>query len=461
MQTLNVQQKETPRVGFWEKFGFGGFATAANVVGNFKSMFYLFFLTNVLGIQIAHAGLITTLGIIWDAVNDPLAGYLAVNHTFKNGEKVRPFALWCAIPWAVTTVLMFTTFDVAYGMKLALAMIIYFVFELLNTLAVIPYNSMGGLATNRDSDRRSINVYRSLGGSVGSALGGIVMYPLLDFFGGLDESGNVIAGAAGSQAFFKSACVMGCVVIFGCFIHYFTTKERVKQESSDESKIPLLQVFKMLLGNKSWVMNALYILCYGLLSVLLLSNLNYYGTYVIGSASAMSAVMLALLVVGTLINFAYSPLDKLVGRKNMMVLTSIIFIVGKVWFIFDPYSMGALYVNVISLAIASTFAFILFNTNRNNIGDLVELQYGRRIDSMISTCDGFVSKLSQAMTTLLMTNCLAWAGFDSTLATQSESVVNMLNALMGWIPMLVSVIMLIISFKHPITKEMEALRAKK
>jgi hypothetical protein len=36
--------------------------------------------------------------------NDPLVRYWAVNRTFKNGEKVGPFALWCAIPWAVAPV---------------------------------------------------------------------------------------------------------------------------------------------------------------------------------------------------------------------------------------------------------------------------------------------------------------------------------------------------------------------
>ena len=95
-----------PKIGLAEKLGFGTFSTASNVVFNFKDLFYLFFLTNVMGIKIEHAGMITALGIVWDAVNDPLVGYWAVNHTFKNGEKCRPFAFWCAVPWAITVVLM-------------------------------------------------------------------------------------------------------------------------------------------------------------------------------------------------------------------------------------------------------------------------------------------------------------------------------------------------------------------
>ena len=66
---------ETPPIGFAEKLGFCTFSTASNVVFNFKDLFYLFFLTNVMGLKIAHAGIITAIGIFWDAINDPLVGY--------------------------------------------------------------------------------------------------------------------------------------------------------------------------------------------------------------------------------------------------------------------------------------------------------------------------------------------------------------------------------------------------
>ena len=49
-------------IGMAEKLGFCTFSTASNVVFNFKDLFYLFFLTNVMGISIAHAGMITAIG---------------------------------------------------------------------------------------------------------------------------------------------------------------------------------------------------------------------------------------------------------------------------------------------------------------------------------------------------------------------------------------------------------------
>lgn len=450
---------ETPPIGFAEKLGFCTFSTASNVVFNFKDLFYLFFLTNVMGLKIAHAGIITAVGILWDAINDPLVGYWAVNHRFKNGEMCRPFALWCAIPWAAFTVLMFTCFDVAYAFKFGICIAIYFLFELFNTFAAIPYNSMGSLATNRDADRRAINVARNLGGCFGSAVGSLALYPLLGLFGGLDASGNVLQDANGRHAFFCAAIVMGLVCICGSFAHYFTTKERVRQQEADDSRISFLAAVRMLLSCRSWVMNMLYIICYGMLNLLIMSTINYYATYILGSASAATPILAVFLVVSVIATLCATPIDKKLGRTKTMICSALIYALGKIWFVLDPYSMGAIYFNGITVAFSMALAFVCFNTNRNNIADLVEWKNGRRIDSLVSTCDNLASKLAKAGANLLMTSVLAMAGFNAELPAQPQAALNTICALLGWVPMAVACIMLVIVFFHPIEKDMAAMRA--
>ena len=447
-----------PRIGMMEKFGFFTFSTASNVVFNFKDLFYLFFLTNVLGINVAHAGIITTVGILWDAINDPLVGYWAVNHRFKNGEHCRPCALWCAIPWGITVVLMFTGFDVAYGLKLGIAIAIYFLFELFNTFVAIPYNSMGSLATTLDADRRAINVARNLGGCLGSAIGSVALYPLLGLFGGLDAEGNVMQGDAGETAFLLSATVMALICIIGSFAHYFTTRERVKQQAEDDSKLSLLQVFKMLLGNRSWVINMLYIICYNILNLLIMSTVNYYATYILGSGAKATPILAAFLVASVISTLASVPIDKALGRRKTMILSAVVYLVGKIWFILDPYSEGAIYVNGITVAFSMAIAFVMFNTNRNNIADLVEWKHGRRIDSLVSTCDNLASKLAKAGASLLMTSALAINGFNADLPTQPQEALDTITALLGWVPSIIAALMLVVVFFHPIEKEMDAMR---
>jgi Na+/melibiose symporter-like transporter len=100
------------------------------------------------------------------------------------------------VPWAITVVLLFTNFGLSNQLSIALALVIYLLFELFNTFVGIPYNSMGSLATNLDADRRSINVFRNLGGALGGGIGAVACLPLLKLFGALDGKGNLIASTS-------------------------------------------------------------------------------------------------------------------------------------------------------------------------------------------------------------------------------------------------------------------------
>jgi len=58
-----------------------------------------------------------------------------------------------------------------------------------------------------------------------------------------------------------------------------------------------------------------------------------------------------------------------------------------------------------------------------------------------------------------MTSVLAAAGFNAELPTQPQAALDTICALLGWVPMLVAGIMLVIVFFHPIEKDMAAMRA--
>ena len=442
---MSAVSQPIPRTRFPEKLGFCTFSTASNVVYQFKSIYYLFFLTNVLKIDILVAGTILTLGTIWDAVNDPLIGFWAVNHKFKNGERVRPLAIWFAVPWAITVVLLFTNFGLPNKAAVAVALIVYLLFELFNTFVGIPYNSMGSLATNLDADRRSINVFRNLGGALGAGIGAVACLPLLKAFGAMDGKGNLIDSAS-SRGFLLTACVMGLVCIIGCVVHFFTTKERVKPIAEDDEKLSAKMVFAMLFRCKSWVLNMLYIICYGVINLLLMSCITYYATYVIGSTAAATAIQAAYLVAALGSSFLVSAIDRLLGRKKTMLLAAALFILGKVWFVINPFSLGAIYVNAISVGIALTITFVMFNTNRNNIVDIIEWQSGRRLDSLVSTADNLASKLAVAGATQLVALSLSRNGFDAKLTVQPAGAIAAINAILGWIPMVVAAVMMVVIF---------------
>ncbi|MBR0353006.1 MAG: MFS transporter [Oscillospiraceae bacterium] len=441
-----------------EKLGFMTFSTSSNIVFNFKNIYYLIFLTNVLKVPVLTAGTILTLGTIWDAVNDPLIGIFSANHTFRNGEKVRPYALWCAVPWAVTIVLMFSDFKTGQTLTVILCLVIYFIFEALYTFLAMPYNSMGSLASNIDSDRKSINAFRSLGGCLGSGIGSVAVTPLVKLFGGLQGEGAII-GSGDAPALLKTAILMGVICIIGCLTHYFTTKERVKQSSDDESRISLFQAYRMLFKCRSWVLNMFYIICYGIITVLIMNNINYYAAYIMGSSAKATPILAVYLVVAILTSIFTPMVDSRIGRKNTMILGAVLQLVGKIPFIINPYSVASIYINALSVGLGSTITFVMFNTNRNNIADIVEWKNGRRIDSMVAAGDNLASKLAEAGAVQLMAFALSRAGFDEALKmNQTSATLQTICALLGWAPLIVSIIMLIVLIRMDIQKEMEECR---
>ncbi|MDR0641578.1 MAG: glycoside-pentoside-hexuronide (GPH):cation symporter [Treponema sp.] len=443
-----------------EKLGFLTFSTSNNIVYQFKSLYYLFFLTNVVGIPVLSAGTIFAIGTIWDALNDPLLGYMSVNHKFKNGERCRPFALWYAVPWAASLVLLFSNFGFGQKIAAAVSLGVYILFEIFNTLVAIPYNSMGGLATNVDAERRSINVFRNFGGCFGSGIGAVACLPLLKLFGALDNRGN-LNPQTGSRGFVLVSLVMGTLIIFGSFVHYFTTKERVKPISVDEEKLGVKTVARMLFGCRSWVLNMCYIICYGVINLLLMSCITYYATYVLGSTARATLIQAVYLVASIITTAVVSFIDRKMGRKNIMILGVLVAILGKIWFLIDPFSYGAIMVNAATVGFAVAIAFVMFNTNRNNIVDLIEWRKGRRLDALVSTADNLASKLATAGATQIVAVLLSVSGFNGESQVQPEAAIGAINFLLGWAPFAVSLVMLIVVFFLEIEKDMDVMRREK
>ena len=444
----------TEKIKLSEKIGFGSFSAASNIVYQFKSLYYLFFLTEVLRIPMGTAGTILSLGIVWDAINDPLVGYFAVNHRFKNGERVRPFALYSAIPWAVTVVLIFTNFHASETATIVIAALGYFLFELLYTATDIPYNCMAGVATNNDSDRRDINVHRNIGSCIGTAIGAVGCFPLLNLFGGLDDNGN-LNPETGGRGFFLTACVMAAICIGGCLIHYFTTKERVAPQNEEEEHVGMIHIFKVLYTYKPFVLNTVYILFYGIINLSLLTCLTYYCTYVRGSADDATVIEAVYLIASLGTTTLVPMIDKKLGRKKTMVLGGVFFALGKVWFIINPFSIAALYTNAATTGIAIAISFVMFNTNRNNLSDLIEWREGRRYDGMIGTADNLSTKLGEALAAKLLTGSLARAGYDAALTVQPDSAINAINAMLGWVPALFGVGIIIVVLFINIEQELD------
>ncbi|MBQ6217852.1 MAG: MFS transporter [Erysipelotrichaceae bacterium] len=458
-----MEKENKKTIGLLEKLGFMSFSASTNIVFNFKSTYYKFFLTSILLIDPVAASNMALVSTFWDIANDPLIGVWADNIRFKSGEKVRPWLKYIAVPYAVGMVLLFTDFGVSERWDIILGLTVFFFYEIVNTFRGIPYNGMGALASPNDEDRKSINAFRSLGACIGSGIGAVAVPMIVKAFGGLKD--HKVINSSDSPAIFKSAMFMGVLIVLGCLLHYFTTKERVRQVSDNTEKVGIVDTYKMLFRCKSWVRNMFYVMCYGVSTCLLTSSITYYCAYVLNNSSLATPIMAAYLVASIVFSIITPRIDSLLGRKKAMGLAAILQVVGKIPFILTPKSIINAFINAVFTGMGLTMTFVLFNTNRNAISDIVEVQNGRRMDAMVSTGDTLVSKIAEAAVDKLFLVALAAAGFSAKLADegllQNIATQNTINALLGWIPALVGILMFVCCIGIDTDKELREAIAEK
>ena len=443
-----------------EKLGYLMMAATINIVFSFKNVYYLIFLTNVLEIDIAIAGIITAVGTIWDAINDPILGVFVANHKFKSGEKVRPLLLRASVPWGITLVLLFFNFNVDKTWTIVICLILYFVFETIYTLVSIPYTAMTSLATNNEEDRKKISALRGLGAGIGSGIGALTITPLIKAFGGLSGK-DAIIGKNDAQAILLTAIVMGSLCIAGALFHYFTSKERISSAPQQNEKISIIKSYKMLGKSKSWRLNTTYFLLYGLNNVLTMTTIAYYASYVLKSSS-MATIILAGYIAMYFVGALFSPIiDKKLGRKKAMLISLLIQLIGKIPFFIVPNNLITVILNAATFGFGGSFVFVLSNTNRATIADIASLKCGRRVDSIVSSCENLLLKLLEAFGQWVITFSLALAGFNSQLGPdQPQSAIYVIYAFIGLVPFIISGFSIFVVRKLDAKKEYDELKTK-
>ncbi|MDZ7794865.1 MAG: MFS transporter [Spirochaetia bacterium] len=111
------------------------------------SMFFLFYLTNVVGLSPAVSGIIIGLGSIWDGLSDPMMGYISDNTRTRLGRR-RVFFLIGIIPIAVSFILMWLPmrFDNS-AMTAVYFGFAYILFKTVFTMVMVPYAALNAEMT--------------------------------------------------------------------------------------------------------------------------------------------------------------------------------------------------------------------------------------------------------------------------------------------------------------------------
>ncbi|KEF41153.1 MAG: sugar transporter [Cyanobium sp. CACIAM 14] len=172
--TANLPPRERMRVLLAYGMGDAGTGMAASLIG-----FYLFiFYTAAAGLPAWMAGLVLMLGRLWDAINDPIVGWLSDKTRTPWGPRL-PWILGSAVPLGFAMALMWWLPPGGPWVRFAIFVTISVVANSLYTCVNLPYSALAAELTSSVHLRTRLNSARFTGsiiaGLVGIVLGGLLL----------------------------------------------------------------------------------------------------------------------------------------------------------------------------------------------------------------------------------------------------------------------------------------------
>ena len=243
------------KLSFVEKAGYGFGDAASNLYWKLFEYFQTYFYVDVFGIGPAAAGTMFLVTKIWDAINDPMIGFIS-DRTRTAWGRFRPYLIWMSIPFAITGMLTFYTPDLSPTNKLIYAYITYTLVFMAYTAINIPYGALLGVISPSSEERTSVSTYRFIFAFICAFFVQLFTLPLVEYFGGgtklivVDGIEKEIVRDPQTGFFWTVFCfAIAAVIMFT--ITFFTTKERVGpvQESPSNFKQDVLDLFK----NRPWM----------------------------------------------------------------------------------------------------------------------------------------------------------------------------------------------------------------
>lgn len=391
-----VTGKTLVSYGIGDIYGGGAFM----IVG----LLFLFYLTEVVGLSPALAGLVFGIGKVWDAVTDPMMGYLSDRTKSRFGRR-RVYFLAGIIPITLSFILLWLPMD----FKTQAALFLYYsfayvLFATVFTMVMIPYSALAAELSGDYKTRNKLSGARLFFSGFSSLLAATIPKIIIDSSKGSPSKGYV-----------TMSVVFGIFFALPWLITYFGTWEdpQVKQQSVSEN---FIKEFLTIFHNKSFRIHILmYVFAYSAMD-LLMALFTYYLTYYLRRPNLYSVAMGTLMLVQLAMIWVYVRIANSKGKRFAYRMGLLIWLAGMLCTLAlsstSPVWLVALVCAVIGLG-TSAAVFIPYAILPNVI-DVDELMTGSQRSGVYSGAMTLTRKLIQgALVMPLIGIFLQMVGFVS------------------------------------------------
>lgn len=418
--------------GVGDIFGGGSFVVI--------NLLFIYFLTDVAKLNPALAGLVVLAGKAWDAVSDPIMGYITDTTRSKYGRR-RIFFLIGIFPIILSFVAMWIPFSSeSQIVKFIYYACAYVFFSTAFTMVMIPYSALNAEMTREYKDRTRLSGARLIFSQFSSLISGTVPKMIVDTFP--DKA----------QGFLVMSIVFAIFFALPWLVVFFGTWELPDVQVENKSLVDFFKNLLVIWTNKSFRVHiGLYICAYSALD-LIMAMFIYYLTYYIQKPHVFTMCLGAMLVT----QVSFLPVYVFIANKK-----------GKGF----AYRVG---VSIWAIALVSSLLFdsatplqyiialsILMGAGMSagtmipwailpSVTDVGELITGKQQAGVYAGAMTFIRKLVQAVVLAVFGIVLQAIGYKAN-TVQSPETLEYLRLMFALVPSSLMLLGIIISMQFKIT----------
>ena len=416
MENNSIKTMRKGEKGFFaiaDFFGGGGQA----LIG----VLYFFFLTNIIGLEPAFAGIVTLISEIWDAISDPLMGVISDNTKTKMGRR-RPYILAGGCLLAVAFALIFlpvTGMDTTW--KFIYCVVTYLFYNTVSTVIAVSYSSMSAEISKNSEERDSANVLRLVVSTASTAICTLLPSLVLDAYnnGQIDLTTLYLIIGVGFGILFALPVILCAIFVRERVdVPGETRKFKIGEIVEPLKNRPFRQLAGMYLGQA---------LCMDVFS----TGVAMFASYVTtpkGSVTVFLGIFIAVQLC------AFPIINKLIKTVSINKIygfglpLSVVALIVFAIFGSDLYiAYACVFFVAVGFAGAQLTSWIMFP----HIVDAGELLTNRRQSGSYSATMTFTRKSSSALVIFLFSLVLQFTGYDENLVVQPVSAQNGIKYVMA------------------------------
>jgi GPH family glycoside/pentoside/hexuronide:cation symporter len=418
-----------------------------------------------LGIQPWLVGLAVTLIRIWDAITDPIAGWLSDNLRSKYGRR-RPFILIAGILSGLLLPILFLVSPSWVQLKFLGVSVVFwymmastFVYIPIISAFNVPYYSLGAEMSPDYEERTSVMSYRSVTQKV-SELGNFYALRFTNLAWFLIPGTGQKNTLLGIQVY---TAILGVIMAIIAIIIFFRVKERYYEKVvvKDVKKVSLLSSFGETLKchpfRQMMVMGGAFIL-----GTSMVGSLGYYTTvfYVAGGDKIIGdnwqLWMGVAFMLGGLIGVPLlGALSHRIGKRAAAVVACLVGICGYggSWFLYTPAIQWLQTISSGLMGMAAASLWMLHSSIGADIIDYDECNTGKRREGSFTACASYILKLGNSLGYYFSGLILTWSGFTWKLKVQAPQTIFWIRASLASLPIAGLIIAIIFVLRMPLTRQ--------